>query len=209
MLVAFLCVSVYYASFYFQALGVESEELYFIRYCSSILWYIPFVQAAELEKNRTDQNGNAKADTHGKLRSLRDIFSRSDVSGSSSQEGREDSDYDDEMELDYETSVSGDESRENDQGVFRGSLSFRFHQREDQTNEHTGENGSTESTHNDDSAFQVFLFCILDFLCHTFCTINIWILTQFSKSCDAVGCCHWYETKICCTLQCGDRYKTG
>ena len=121
---------------------------------------------------------------------MRDIFSRSDVSGSSSQEGREDSDYDDEMELDYETSVSGDESRENDQGVFRGSLSFRFHQREDQTNEHTGENGSTESAHNDDSAFQVFLFCILDFLCHTFCTINIWILTQFSKSCDAVGCCH-------------------
>ncbi|KAG2554212.1 hypothetical protein PVAP13_9KG648500 [Panicum virgatum] len=112
------------------------------------------VASAELEKNRTEQNGNAKADTHGKLRSLRDIFSRSDVSGSSSQEGREDSDYDDEMELDYETSVSGDESRENDQGVFRGSLSFRFHQREDQTNEHTGENGSTESAHNDDSAFQ-------------------------------------------------------
>jgi len=112
------------------------------------------VASAELEKNRTDQNGNAKADTHGKLRSLRDIFSRSDVSGSSSQEGREDSDYDDEMELDYETSVSGDESRENDQGVFRGSLSFRFHQSEDQTNEHAGENGSTESTHKGDSSFQ-------------------------------------------------------
>ncbi|PUZ42476.1 hypothetical protein GQ55_9G585700 [Panicum hallii var. hallii] len=112
------------------------------------------VASAELEKNRTDQNGNAKADTHGKLRSLSDILIRSHVSGSTSQEGREDSDYDDEMELDYETSVSGDESRENDQGVFRGSLSFRFHQREDQTNEHAGENGSTESTHNDDSAFQ-------------------------------------------------------
>uniref|UniRef100_A0A0A9D2H6 WD and tetratricopeptide repeat protein, putative n=1 Tax=Arundo donax TaxID=35708 RepID=A0A0A9D2H6_ARUDO len=113
------------------------------------------VASAEIEKNRTDQNGNAKADTqHGKLRSLSDILFRSDVSGSSSQEGREDSDYDDEMELDYETSVSGDESRENDQGVFRGSLSFRFHQREDQTNEHTCENGLVESNHNDDSAFQ-------------------------------------------------------
>jgi len=115
------------------------------------------VQAAELEKNRTDQNGNSKADTHGKLRSLSDILFRPDVGGSS-QEGREDSDYDDEMELDYETSVSGDESRENDQGVFRGSLSFRFHQREDQTNEHTDENGSIESAQNDDSAFQVFFF---------------------------------------------------
>ncbi|KAL6649363.1 hypothetical protein ACP70R_013587 [Stipagrostis hirtigluma subsp. patula] len=108
----------------------------------------------EHEKNKTDQDGNAKADTqHGKLRSLSDILFRSDVSGSSSQEGREDSDYDDEMELDYETSVSGDENRENDQGVFRGSLSFRFHQR-DQTNEHTSENGSIESSHNDDWAFQ-------------------------------------------------------
>ncbi|KAJ1298462.1 hypothetical protein BS78_01G455500 [Paspalum vaginatum] len=112
------------------------------------------VASAELEKHRTDQNGNAKADTpHGKLRSLSDILFRSNVSGSS-QEGREDSDYDDEMELDYETSVSGDESRENDQDVFHGSLSFRFHQREDQTNEHTGENGSVESAHTDDSAFQ-------------------------------------------------------
>nr|CAB3496849.1 unnamed protein product [Digitaria exilis] len=112
------------------------------------------VASAELEKNRTDQNGNAKANTQGKLRSLSDILFRSDVSGSSSQEGREDSDNDDEMELDYETSVSGDESRENDQGVLRGSLSFRFHQRDDQTNEHAGENGSTKSTHNDDSNSQ-------------------------------------------------------
>lgn len=90
---------------------------------------------------------------------MSEILFRPDVGGSSqSQEGREDSDYDDEMELDYETSVSGDESRENDQGVLRGSLSFRFHQREDQTNEHTDENGSVESAQSDDSAFQVFFF---------------------------------------------------
>lgn len=98
---------------------------------------------------------------------MNDILFRPDVSGSSSQEGREDSDNDDEMELDYETSVSGDESQENDQGVFRGSLSFRFHQREDQINEHTGQNGSTESIHNDDSTFQVFLSFILVFLCNS------------------------------------------
>ncbi|KAL6867261.1 hypothetical protein ACP4OV_015285 [Aristida adscensionis] len=111
------------------------------------------VASAEHEKNKADQDGNAKADTqHGKLRSLSDILFRSDVSGSSSQEGREDSDYDDEMELDYETSVSGDENRDNDQGTFRGSL--RFHQRDDQTNEHTGENGSIGSTPSDDFAFQ-------------------------------------------------------
>ncbi|KAF8776119.1 hypothetical protein HU200_003804 [Digitaria exilis] len=105
------------------------------------------VASAELEKNRTDQNGNAKANAQGKLRSLSDILFRSNVSGSSSQEGREDSDNDDEMELDYETSVSGDESRENDQGVLHGSLSFRFHQKDDQTNEYTGENGSNSQKH--------------------------------------------------------------
>ncbi|XP_020400929.1 DDB1- and CUL4-associated factor 8 isoform X2 [Zea mays] len=111
------------------------------------------VASAELEKNRMDQNGNSKADTHGKLRSLSEILFRPDVGGSS-EEGREDSDYDDEMELDYETSVSGDESRENDQDILRGRLSYRFHQREDQTNEHTGENGSIEFAQNDDFAFQ-------------------------------------------------------
>ncbi|XP_062210151.1 protein ALTERED SEED GERMINATION 2-like isoform X1 [Phragmites australis] len=111
------------------------------------------IASAAKEKSKTGQDGNAKAG-NGKLHSLSDLLFRSDASGSSSQEGREDSDYDDEMELDYETSVSGDESRENDQGVFRGSLSFRFRQRDYQTNEHTGENGLIESAHNDDSTFQ-------------------------------------------------------
>ncbi|PWZ06540.1 WD and tetratricopeptide repeats protein 1 [Zea mays] len=111
------------------------------------------IASAELEKNRADQNGSSKADTHGKLRSLSEILFRPDVGGSS-QEGREDSDYDDETEMDYETTVSGHESRENDQGVFRGSLSFQFHQREDQTNVHTDENGSVESPRKDDYAFQ-------------------------------------------------------
>ncbi|KAK3150701.1 hypothetical protein QOZ80_3AG0236560 [Eleusine coracana subsp. coracana] len=113
------------------------------------------IMSAENQKNKTDQDGNVKADTrHGKLRSLSDILFRDDVSGSSSQEGREDSDYDDEMELDYETSVSGDESRENDQNVIRGSLSFRFHQRDDQTNEHTSDNGLIEPIRDDCSALQ-------------------------------------------------------
>jgi hypothetical protein len=116
------------------------------------------VQAAQNQKNKSDQDGNGKADTrHGKLRSLSDILFRTEVTGSSSQEGREDSDYDDEMELDYETSVSGDESRENDLNAFQSSLSFTFQQRDDQYNEHTSENGLMESIRGDCSAFQVSL----------------------------------------------------
>lgn len=152
------------------------------------------MQAAELEKNRTDQNGNSKADTNGKLRSLSDILFRPDVGGSS-QEGREDSDYDDEMELDYETSVSGDESRENDQGVFRGSLSFRFHQREDQTNEHTDENGLIESAQTDDSAFQVFFvsFILTFFFLYLIMCMHLMLLAccmEIHNLCNAVRCCH-------------------
>jgi WD and tetratricopeptide repeat-containing protein 1 len=111
--------------------------------------------AAELEKNKKDQVGNTYTDArHGRLRSLSDLLFRSDASGSSSQEGREDSDYDDEMELDFETSASGDESRDSDPGFVRGSLSLRFHRRDSQTDEHSGENGSAESTQNGDSAYQ-------------------------------------------------------
>jgi hypothetical protein len=57
-----------------------------------------------------------------KLWSLSEILFRPDV-GSLSQEGQEDSGYGDEMEL-GETTVSGHESRENDQGVFRDTFAF-------------------------------------------------------------------------------------
>uniref|UniRef100_A0ACD5WSS1 Uncharacterized protein n=2 Tax=Avena sativa TaxID=4498 RepID=A0ACD5WSS1_AVESA len=111
--------------------------------------------AAELEKNKKDQQGNTNNDArHGRLRSLSDLLFRSDVSGSSSQEGQDGSDYDDDMELDFDTSVSGDESRDSDPGAVRGSLSLRFHRREDQTNVQSVENGSVESTSNGDSAYE-------------------------------------------------------
>lgn len=89
---------------------------------------------------------------------MSDLLFRSDVSGSSSQEGREDSDYDDEMELDFDTSVSGDESRDSDPGAVRGSLRLKLHRREDQPNEQSVGNGSAESTCNGDSAYEVLSF---------------------------------------------------
>jgi WD and tetratricopeptide repeats protein 1 len=62
------------------------------------------VQASELK------NGTQKLILMEKLRSLSETLFRPDVGGLS-HEGREDSDYGDEMELD-ETTVSGHESRE-------------------------------------------------------------------------------------------------
>jgi WD and tetratricopeptide repeat-containing protein 1 len=123
------------------------------------------VQTAEHEKNKKDQQGSTNNDArHGRLRSLSDLLFRSDVSGSSSQEGREDSDYDDDMELDFDTSVSDDEGRDSDPGAVRGSLSLRFHRREDQTNEQSVENGLAESTSNGDSSYEVVSFSFYSFI---------------------------------------------
>ncbi|XP_072993028.1 protein ALTERED SEED GERMINATION 2 [Typha latifolia] len=104
---------------------------------------------AEAEKKQKDLEGTTKSDLrHGRLRSLSDVLFRSDLS-SSSQEGRddrEDSDYEDEMELDFETSISGDEDRENESGILRGSLNLRIHRRDESPREHLSENGSHESS---------------------------------------------------------------
>lgn len=47
---------------------------------------------------------------------------------------REHSDYEEEMELDFETAISGDEVRETDSNILRGSLNLRF-RRDDSTRE--------------------------------------------------------------------------
>ncbi|OAY85694.1 WD and tetratricopeptide repeats protein 1 [Ananas comosus] len=101
--------------------------------------------AAEAERNRKDNEGSTRSELHhGRLRSLSDILFRPDVGGP--QEGRddrEDSDYEDEMELDFETSISGDEDRGNNESrIVRGSLNLKFHRRDDSTKEHCGVNGS-------------------------------------------------------------------
>uniref|UniRef100_A0A0E0NQR8 Anaphase-promoting complex subunit 4 WD40 domain-containing protein n=1 Tax=Oryza rufipogon TaxID=4529 RepID=A0A0E0NQR8_ORYRU len=84
---------------------------------------------AELEKNKKDQVGNTYTDArHGRLRSLSDLLFRSDASGSSSQEGREDSDYDDEMELDFETSASA-ESTQNGDSAYQPEVAVDMKQR--------------------------------------------------------------------------------
>jgi WD and tetratricopeptide repeat-containing protein 1 len=140
------------------------------------------VQTAEHEKNKKDQGNTNNDARHGRLRSLSDLLFRADVSGSSSQEGREDSDYDDDMELDFDTSVSGDESRDSDPGAAPGSLSLRFHRREDEPNEQSVENRSIESTSNGDSAYEVLSFFLILFLYLIFevssVRYSVWLCTD-------------------------------
>ncbi|KAE8651395.1 WD repeat protein iqw1 isoform X2 [Cucumis sativus] len=80
----------------------------------------------------------------------------SDVSQDGLRSEREDSDYDEEVELDFET-LSGDESHDVDSNVLHGSLNLRIHRRIDPSRERVGPNGSCgspSSSQNDATLYQ-------------------------------------------------------
>ncbi|XVE95216.1 hypothetical protein REPUB_Repub02eG0076900 [Reevesia pubescens] len=117
---------------------------------------------AEAEKSNKASDGAPKFEPRtGRVLSLSDILYRSEANSDASQDGprseREDSDYDEELELDFETSVSGDEGRNVESNILHGSLNLRIHRRGDSTRE-TGANGScrfpSSSSQNDRAAYQ-------------------------------------------------------
>lgn len=100
--------------------------------------------AAEAEKDKKDTEETARSEIrHGRLRSLSDVLFRAELNNaySGSRYEREHSDYEEEMELDFETAISGDEVRDTDANILRGSLNLRF-RRDDSTRECFGANGS-------------------------------------------------------------------
>ncbi|XP_058096987.1 protein ALTERED SEED GERMINATION 2 isoform X2 [Magnolia sinica] len=116
--------------------------------------------AAEAEKSN---DGTSKGEVRsGRIRSLSDVLYRSEANSDASQDGprseREDSDYEEEMELDFETSISGDEGRDIESGILRGSLNLRFHRRSDSTKEKCSTNGScgspSSSSQNESMAYR-------------------------------------------------------
>ncbi|XVE55581.1 hypothetical protein DITRI_Ditri03aG0170500 [Diplodiscus trichospermus] len=118
--------------------------------------------ADEAEKNNKSSDGAPKSEPRtGRILSLSDILYRSEANSDASQDGlrseREDSDYDEELELDFETSISGDEGRDVEPNILHGSLNLRFHRRGESTRE-TGANGScgspSSSLQNDRAAYQ-------------------------------------------------------
>ncbi|XP_077213002.1 transducin family protein / WD-40 repeat family protein [Tasmannia lanceolata] len=116
--------------------------------------------AAEAEKSNND--GTSKAESRpGRVRSLTDVLYRSDVNSDASQDGprseRGDSDYEEEMELDFETSISGDQGHDIEAGVFRGSLNLRFHRKVGSVRERCGANdscGSPSSSSQSENAYE-------------------------------------------------------
>lgn len=121
---------------------------------------------AEADKTNKANGGESRSDPRaGRVLSLSDILYRSDANSDASQDGprseRDDSDDDDELELAFETSISGDEGRDVDPNVLHGSLNLRIHRRGDSTGETGRANcpcGSPTSSHQKEkTAYQVWL----------------------------------------------------
>nr|GLL48120.1 WD and tetratricopeptide repeats protein 1-like isoform X1 [Ipomoea trifida] len=105
------------------------------------------ITAAEAEKTNKE-HGEFKSEPEvGRVLSLSDILYRSDANSDVSQDGprseREDSDEDD-LELAFETSASGDESHDTEPNLIQGGLNLRFHTRGDSSMENR-RNGSCGS----------------------------------------------------------------
>ncbi|XP_022133751.1 WD and tetratricopeptide repeats protein 1 isoform X3 [Momordica charantia] len=116
--------------------------------------------AAELEKSNKGNDGALRSAPLGGVLSLSDFLYRSDANSDVSQDGlrseREDSDYDEEVELDFET-LSGDEAHDVDSNILHGSLNLRIHRRVDPARERVGANGSCgspSSSQNDGILYQ-------------------------------------------------------
>ncbi|KAK2998310.1 hypothetical protein RJ639_023417, partial [Escallonia herrerae] len=113
-------------------------------------------QLAAVETEKSNQeNGVSKPEPHAeRTLSLSDILYRSEANSDTSQDGPrsdiEDSDYDDEVELDFETSMSGDEGRDAEPNIVHGSLNLRIHRRgespEGRTSRPNGSCGSPASS---------------------------------------------------------------
>ncbi|KAF7829989.1 WD and tetratricopeptide repeats protein 1 [Senna tora] len=150
----------YCASEALSQLGKHKEALNFAIYAHSLAPSVSEVAervenvkkdiaSAEAEKNNKTNDGASRFESRGaRIFSLSDILYRSEANSDASQDGprseRDDSDYDEELDLDFETSILGDEERDAESNIVHGSLNLRIHRRGD-SRENAGVNGSCES----------------------------------------------------------------
>lgn len=121
------------------------------------------LSAAEAEKKKKSNDVGSKSEPRaGRVISLSDILYRSEANSDALQDGprseRDDSDYDEELEFDFETSMSGDEIREAEPHVLHGSLNLRIHRKADSSREAGSSNDScgspSSSYQNDKTSYQ-------------------------------------------------------
>ncbi|KAL5558541.1 hypothetical protein UlMin_034752 [Ulmus minor] len=120
------------------------------------------IAAGEVEKNGKANDRTPRSEPRGgRVLSLSDILYRTEANSDNSQDGprseREDSDYDGEVELDFETSMSGDEEHDAEPNILHGSLNLRIHRRSDAAREGgraNGSYGSPSSSNNEKTQYQ-------------------------------------------------------
>ncbi|KAK7362083.1 hypothetical protein VNO77_04183 [Canavalia gladiata] len=109
--------ALYYMSEALSQLGRHEEALDFAIASHSLA--PSKSEVAERVENGFDSRG-------GRILSSSDILSRSEATSDASQDGprseRDDSDYNEELKLDFETSLSGDEGYDLESNILRGSL---------------------------------------------------------------------------------------
>uniref|UniRef100_A0A7N0UM05 WD and tetratricopeptide repeats protein 1 n=1 Tax=Kalanchoe fedtschenkoi TaxID=63787 RepID=A0A7N0UM05_KALFE len=117
--------------------------------------------ADEAEMKKGSKGGASKSDSRFKCVSVTDIPYRPGATSDTSQEGprseRDDSDYDDVVELDFETALRGDEGHDSGSNNTQGSLNLRVHLRNDTVRENGGRNGSSspfKTPQNSDLSYQ-------------------------------------------------------
>ncbi|XP_031392600.1 WD and tetratricopeptide repeats protein 1 isoform X2 [Punica granatum] len=123
------------------------------------------IDAAEAEKRNKADNTAARSDhRRPRVLSLNDILHRSDANSDASQDGprseREDSDFEEELEVDFDSPFPGDEGHDADASVLHGSLNLKIHRRGDLSRETGSTNGtcgspsSSSSSQNDRMPYQ-------------------------------------------------------
>lgn len=125
-------------------------------------------KSAGTEKKEEPEGGTAR------VLSLSDILYRSEANSDSSHdmsrsEGDQ-SDYEEELEVDVQTSMSDDERGDPDSNAMRGSLNLRIHRvsDDDKPKENTGDNtssGTASSSQNDRTSYQVSFQILIMFDC--------------------------------------------
>lgn len=123
-----------------------------------LLKYV-MLYAAEAEAHNRTNNTAGRSNSRGsRFLSLNDIFYRSDANSDASQDGprseRDNSDYEEEVEVDFEAPLPGDEGHDADASVLHGSLNLRIHQRGDSSRETGSTNGTCGSPSSSSSSSQ-------------------------------------------------------
>ncbi|KAM1119961.1 hypothetical protein ACFX13_044861 [Malus domestica] len=159
--------------------------------------------AAESERNGKPNDGAPRSEPRGeRVLSLSELLYRSEGNSDVSQDGprseREDSDYDEELELDFETSISGDEEHDIEPNILQGSLNLRIHRRSDSAREVGGANGSSGSpslsSQNERLTYQVAFILLMQLWCFQ--------IDDMQCCCQPYLICHFADFYLVAFLLC-------